>query len=152
MRSSLLCPVYRKWLQLHPEQARLKRQELKQRALESRRRGNYSKAVTLYKLVWEIAQSVLFSLREPQSKESLHYQDLIVFAASAKSLWQCSHYQDAHQQVAEGSDADILHNTQQQLNALMPLYAAEPELLTTIHQLQEWLQHSRYSQTVSLLH
>ena len=145
MRSSLLCPVYGKWLQLHPEQARFKRQKLKLEALQLRRDGELSQARKLYTQVWEIAQSILFALRRPDNTSQIYHQDLVSFVAAAMAVNQCSKAQPEFSQ-------DVLNDTQQQLSALMPLYASEPQLLSTIHQLKEWLRHDDVMQFSTHLH
>ncbi|MDC8829205.1 hypothetical protein [Alteromonas gilva] len=149
MQSSVLCPVYRKWLQLHPEQARIKRQTLKAEALASRRKGDIRQATNLYRLVWEIAQSILFSLRRPDNHSAEHYQDLVIFAAAAMAHQQCCEQQPEPESAAHHS---VLADTQQQLSALLPLYASEPKLLDTISQLKEWLRCNSVLQQSVLMH
>ncbi|NVK55732.1 MAG: hypothetical protein HWE26_08965 [Alteromonadaceae bacterium] len=149
MHSSVLCPVYRKWLQLHPEQARIKRQALKTQALALRRQGDIMQATTLYRLVWEVAQSILFSLRRPDNHCAEHYQDLVVFAAAAMAHKQCCEQQPAQ---AGAEHHQVLADTQQQLSALLPLYASEPKLLNTISQLKEWLHCDSVLQQSALMH
>ena len=56
------------------------------------------------------------------------------FVAAAMAVSDCSKAQPEFSK-------DVLNDTQQQLTALMPLYASEPQLLSTIHQLKEWLRH-----------
>lgn len=145
MRSSLLCPVYRKWLQLHPQQARIERQKLKHQALQLRRAGNMSRAGKLYTQVWEIAQSILFSLRQPANHSALYRQDLVNFVAAAMAVNHCFNAQSELSQR-------VLTDTQQQLSALMPLYASEPNLLTTIRQLKVCIQSENIIQPSPNLH
>ena len=145
MRHSLLCPVYRKWLQLHPEQARLERQTLKQQALQLRQNGNISRARKLYTQVWEIAQSILLALRRPDNHSGLYHQDLVSYVAAAMAVNHCSEDESELRQ-------QVINDTQQQLTALMPLYASEPQLLSTIQQLKEWLHHDDVFEPSPLLH
>ncbi|GGF64042.1 hypothetical protein [Alteromonas lipolytica] len=145
MRNSLLCPVYRKWLQLHPEQARIKRQTLKAEALQLRRKGQISRARKLYTQAWEIAHSILLSLRAPENQSALYHQDLVSYAATAMAVNHCSEDQTELRQY-------VLTDTQHQLNALMPMYASEPSLLFTIQQLKEWLGYAEVLPTSAHLH
>lgn len=83
MRTQLLCPVYRKWLQLHPEHAREERQVLRKQARAYQRSGDLQKAFTFNQLVWEVAQSVLLALRPVDQYSAESQKDLVFFAASA---------------------------------------------------------------------
>lgn len=143
MRDSLLCPVYQKWLQLHPEEARIECQQLKMKALDYRRKGQLKSARKLYAQVWEIARSILFSLRRPDNQSRLYHQDLVSFVAAAMAVNQCS---DSQSELCN----HVLHDTQQQLTALMPMYASEPRLLMIIQQLKDWLCNDNVIHTPSL--
>ncbi len=83
MRTQLLCPVYRKWLQLHPEHAREERQVLRKQARAYQRSGDLQKAFTFNQLVWEVAQSVLLAFRPVDQYSAESQKDLVFFAASA---------------------------------------------------------------------
>lgn len=147
MYTSSLCPVYQKWLQLHPNEARAQLHSLKAQALQYRKKGNLVKAAEYYQQVWEIARSVLFSLRVPEDNSKKFQQDIFAFVTAAIETEQCNETQEL-----PNSHLSIISATAQQLSALLPLYASEPNLLSTIRHLKSWISNSRNIQRNARLH
>lgn len=153
MRTQLLCPVYRKWLQLHPEHAREERQALRKQACAYQRSGDLQKAFTFNQLVWEVAQSVLLALRPVDQYSAESQKDLVFFAASAIAVDRCARANCAETTTSTNATAQtVITDTQQQLAALMPMYASEPRLMHIIQELMHWLKLGATAKTPPVLH
>lgn len=153
MRTQLLCPVYRKWLRLHPDHARQARQVLRKQARDYQRNGDFQKAFTFNHLVWEVAQSVLLALRPIDQHDSESQKDLVFFAASAIAVDRCARANNpVNTTPNQSAEHTVIQDTQQQLAALMPMYASEPRLLHVIEELMGWLRSGSPHLTPTLLH
>lgn len=82
MNSQRLCPVYRKWLQLHPANARAHRLSLQIQAQEAHQQGKSAFARDKCYQAFETAKVVLTAL-QPVSKSNIStaYNDIISFGA-----------------------------------------------------------------------
>lgn len=124
MQTNYLCPVYRKWLQLHPEHARVQRQHIREQVKARQTHGDQEHAIELAGQVYEIAQSVLLALRQPQADPQQSGTDLVAFALAAQHLAQL-HFDLDEKTLGE----TVLQSAQQQLTTLMPLFASEMTLV-----------------------
>ncbi len=153
MRTQLLCPVYRKWLQLNPDHARQERHVLRNQARAYQQNGDLQKAFTFNQLVWEVAQSVLLALRPVDQHSAESQKDLVFFAASAIAVERCIQANSSTNAIKTQSTAQsIIQDTQQQLAALMPMYASEPRLMHIIQELMGWLKLGASDKTSHVLH
>ena len=132
MNSQRLCPVYRKWLQLHPANARAHRLSLQIQAQEAHQQGKSAFARDKCYQAFETAKVVLTAL-QPVSKSNITtaYNDIISFGALGmylSSLLQRAYKKhEAH---------EVLQECQQLLIAVMPLHAANPSVCRLISAVQ----------------
>ena len=135
MKTTYLCPVYWKWLQLHPEHARAHFAQTSQTALEKARSGEMETACQTAGEAFEMAQAVVLSVQVTDSQTNGKHHDLLAFGAAAIQL--------ARTHAASGNinEAVIcLDAAAQQIHALAPLFAAEPDMLSHLRQISDSLQ------------
>ncbi|MBU3020274.1 hypothetical protein [Aestuariibacter sp. A3R04] len=137
MKTEYLCPVYRKWLQLHPEQARQHRLQQVEAALQYAGEGLHQKALEASKQAFEIAHAVVLSLQKPDQSEVVTKQDLSIFGNIAMHL--ANHFA-SNAECAEA--ANCLNGAQQQLRGIAPLFACHYDILMLIHTIDNTLAHA----------
>jgi len=128
MNTQRLCPVYTKWLQLNPIDARRHRYFLQDSMQKARLQGQLEKACTLAYQTLEAAKLVLLALQNTSNHpHSETREDVISYSAAGmylSSLLQNSHKaQEAH---------SVLQQCQQQLIAVLPLHATNHSILALI--------------------
>ncbi len=147
MQSSYLCPMYSKWLMLHPEQARIERQLIREQALTKQFEGDLSGATTLTGQVYEISKAVLLSPREPELNSQQASNDLLAYAAAS------IHLSKLHKHWRDTKAAQlVLHETHCQLNGLLPLYASEGNLLKLIKGILQALSEQLPAKASAYMH
>ncbi len=127
MRSSFLSNKYKQWLQAHPEDARVQRTQMQQTANQFLEEGDEASAIHCSAQALEIAQAIIQSLRSPEEGATLISQDFIAYGALA--IYLSNHYHAAGKTPAA---REIIEDAQQQLIALTPLYASEPQVAKLI--------------------
>lgn len=135
MQKNYLCPIYRKWLQLHPEHARLQRSHYQEQAIHNQFTGDLTLANQYQGKVYEVALAIVLSPRAPGKNQQQDSQDLLALCAATLHLSKYYRHCHKHDQAIE-----LLSSTQQKLVNLLPLYASEPALLNVIQIIIENLQ------------
>ena len=128
MNTQHLCPVYTKWLQLNPIDARKHRLFLQDKMQKAHLQGQLDKACRLAYQTLEAAKLVLTALQHVTSySDSGVREDIISYSAVGmylSSLLHSNHnMQEAH---------DVLQQCQQQLIAVLPLHATNHTILALI--------------------
>jgi len=141
MKQQRLCPVYRKWLQLHPVHARQHRIALQTQAQVAHQTGNYQQARQLSYQAFETAKVVLLSLQTPNTDNRLQ-EDVLAFGTMAMYLASALGKESRRTEALE-----ILQECQQQLLALLPLHATNPAICKLISAVQHALEQG--SQLIS---
>ena len=140
MKQQRLCPVYLKWLQLHPVYAREHRVALQKKAQAAHQTGNYQQAQQLGYQAFEAAKVVLLSLQTPKTDNNTPLQeDVLAFGTMAMYLASVLAKENRRQEALE-----ILQECQQQLIALMPLHATNPAICKLIGAVQHSLEQGSY--------
>ena len=153
MKQQRLCPVYRKWLQLHPLHARQHRIALQTKAQIAHQTGDYQQARQLSYQAFETAKVVLLSLQTPNPSASRPLQeDVLAFGTMAIYLASALGKESRRHEALE-----ILQECQQQLLALLPLHATNPTICKLISAVQHALEQgsqlfSQQEQTQMYLH
>ncbi|MBD3585776.1 hypothetical protein HHX48_08525 [Salinimonas sp. HHU 13199] len=138
MRSSFLSNKYKQWLQANPEDARLQRMQMQETANRFLEEGDEASAIHCSAQALEIAQAIIQSLRCPEEGTTLISQDFIAYGALA--IYLANHYRAAGEKDAA---QEIIHDAQQQLMALTPLYASEPQVAQLIQAIVQSLSDDR---------
>lgn len=125
MNSQHLCPVYRKWLQLNPTDARKHRLMLQDRVQQAHLLGQHEKACVLGYQSLETAKVVITSLQNVTShRDSAVQDDIIAYATMAMYLSAILHHQHRQKDAQQ-----VLQDCQQQLIAILPLHATNTHIL-----------------------
>jgi len=138
MKTNYLCPVYWKWLQMHPEHAREHFTQTSQTALEKARSGEMETACQTAGEAFEMAQAVMLSIQVSDSHTNAKHNDLLAYGASAIQL--------ARTHAASGNINEAvvcLDSAAQQIHALAPLFATEPDMLSHLRQISFSLQQGQ---------
>ncbi|BFT32039.1 hypothetical protein D210916BOD24_32150 [Alteromonas sp. D210916BOD_24] len=138
MNVQRLCPMYRKWLQLNPGNARQHRLALQARTQLAHQQGRLTRARELGYQTFETAKVILTAL-QPTSAEKVRsvQEDVLAFGTMAMYL---SSLLASEQRKAEAHN--ILQECQQQLIAIMPLHATSPSVCRLITAIQYSLEQS----------
>ncbi|WP_218353638.1 hypothetical protein [Alteromonas lipotrueiana] len=122
-----LNPEQKKWLQQHPEEAREQRTELHHQAQNFQLQVDQTNTVEYASRALETAHAIILALHHPHSSSQTIAEDFIAYGAL--TVYLAARYQDSgDSQAAEQVYAD----SQQQLMALTPLFATEPEIATLL--------------------
>lgn len=128
MNRQHLCPVYTKWLQLNPIDARQHRRFLQGRMQKARLQGQLDKACTLAYQTLEAAKLVLTALQNVSNyKDNSVREDIISYSAAGMYLSSLLHCSDNTREAH-----NILQQCQQQLIAVLPLHATNHTVLALI--------------------
>ncbi|WP_420934375.1 hypothetical protein ACOJR9_18710 [Alteromonas sp. A081] len=128
MNTQHLCPVYTKWLQLNPIDARKHRHFLQDSTQKARLKGQLDKACALAYQTLEAAKLVITALQNVSyHKDNSVREDIIAYSAAGMYLSSLLHNsrktQEAH---------NVLQQCQQQIIAVLPLHATNHTILTLI--------------------
>lgn len=137
MKTHYLCPVYWKWLQLHPDHARQHREQICEAAMRFADEGMDDKALDSNGQAYEVAQAVLLSLRQPDTCDITTKQDIAIFASLAIQLARKHAANACCQQACEH-----ITSAQQQLHAIAPLFACHHDMLILIHTIEHSLANA----------
>ncbi|WP_137168567.1 hypothetical protein [Salinimonas lutimaris] len=145
MKTHFLTADRQKQLQLDPGLAREQRviaQSAARRALEQ---GNNAQAFEYTGEAFEIARTVILSLHNPATSTQTLAEDFLAYGALA--LYMASQYENQ-------GEADVaqylLEQSQQQLAALQPLYAAEPDIASLIRSVMQSLDDNEQPAATTL--
>ena len=128
MNTQHLCPVYTKWLQLNPIDARKHRHFLQDSMQKARLQGQLDKACTLAYQTLEAAKLVLTALQNVSNhKDNSVREDIISYSAAGMYLSSLLHCSDNSQEAH-----NVLQQCQQQLIAVLPLHATNHTILALI--------------------
>lgn len=128
MNRQHLCPVYTKWLQLNPIDARQHRHFLQDSMQKARLQGQLDKACTLAYQTLEAAKLVLTALQNVSNhKDNGVREDIISYSAAGMYLSSLLHCRDNTQEAH-----NVLQQCQQQLIAVLPLHATNHTILALI--------------------
>lgn len=133
MNRQHLCPVYTKWLQLNPIDARQHRRFLQGRMQKARLQGQLDKACTLAYQTLEAAKLVLTALQHAYNHDIFNCkdddvrEDIISYSAAGMYLASLLHCSDNTREAH-----NILEQCQQQLIAVLPLHATNHTVLALI--------------------
>ncbi|QJR80906.1 hypothetical protein CA267_009000 [Alteromonas pelagimontana] len=139
MKTTFLCPGYWKWLQLHPNEARIHRLKVQEQAQQLQAEGNFRQAQDASGQAFEIAHAVILSPQELMADVKKTSEDFVAYGALAIYL--------AQSYVVTGNlipALDLLGKAQEQLMALSPLFFTQP----TISRLIQAIIHSLYEGSV----
>lgn len=131
-----LCPVYQKWLQLNPCQARehiLTNRHNARAAMES---GNVQTAHTLLGEAFEIAHCLMNRLATPGESPSPVIQDAVLYALCALSFSRCSEQLN----LTDSQATSCLHIACQKIRAVAPLFAADTTIVSQLAGIEHGLQ------------
>lgn len=145
MKSTALDPKHKQWLQVNPEVARKQRAELHNLAQQYQQAGQPDEAIIHAEKALETAHAVIVALRSPQTSAQTISEDFIAYAAL--TIYLASRYAEADRRLAAEA---LYEQNQQQLLALTPLYASEPELATLIHSVVQGLAKQPPANTVTV--
>ena len=138
MNTQRLCPVYRKWLQLNPTDAREHRFSMQLESQQAHQQGKSNSALAKGYQAFETARIVLTAL-QPVSyqKNPTVEQDILAFGTMGMYLYallnKMHKMREAH---------DILQECQQQLIAIWPLHATNPSVCRLINAVQYTLEQA----------
>ncbi|WP_152561511.1 MULTISPECIES: hypothetical protein [unclassified Alteromonas] len=133
MNTQHLCPVYTKWLQLNPIDARKHRHFLQDSMQKARLQGQLDKACTLAYQTLETAKLVLTALQNVSNQNVSNHkdngvrEDIISYSAAGMYLSSLLHCSDNTQEAH-----NVLQQCQQQLIAVLPLHATNHTILALI--------------------
>lgn len=133
MNTQHLCPVYTKWLQLNPIDARKHRFFLQNSMQKAHLQGQLDKACTLAYQTLEAAKLVLTALQTVSNQNVSNYkdngvrEDIISYSAAGMYLSSLLHCSDNSQEAH-----NVLQQCQQQLIAVLPLHATNHNILALI--------------------
>ena len=137
MNVQRLCPVYKKWLQLNPLNARQHRLAMQAQTQQAHQQGKRERARELGYQTFEAAKVILNALQSTSSnKEKAIQEDVLAFGTMGMYLSSLL----AQEQKKREAHA-ILQECQQQLIAILPLHATSPSLCRLIASLQQTLEH-----------
>lgn len=123
MRAHFISTKFKRWLQTHPEDARQQRLQMQQTAQRFLQEGDEHSAIHCSGQAYEIAHAVVLSLSEPEGETEQVSQDFIAYGALA--IFLADHYRQANEAQAA---RQVIDQTYQQLQALLPLYVQQPQL------------------------
>lgn len=127
MKTHFLSADRQKQLQLDPNLAREQRIVAQSAANQALQQGDHDQAFAHTGEAFEIARTVILSLHNPATSTHTLAEDFLAYGALA--LYMSAQYE------AQG-EADVaqylLEQSQQQLAAIQPLYAAEPDVASVI--------------------
>ena len=138
MNVQRLCPVYKKWLQLNPSNARQHRCAMQAQTQQAHQQGKLEHARELGYQTFEAAKVILNTL-QPTSlqKVSVVQEDVLAFSTMGMYLSSLL----AQEQRKQESRA-ILQECQQQLIAILPLHATNPSVCRLISTIQHTLEQA----------
>ncbi|WP_334019465.1 hypothetical protein [Alteromonas sp. S015] len=138
MNVQRLCPVYKKWLQLNPSNARQHRYAMQAQTQQAHQQGKLDHARELGYQTFEAAKIILNTL-QPTSlqKVSIVQEDVLAFSTMGMYLSSLL----AQEQRKRESRA-ILQECQQQLIAILPLHATNPSVCRLISTIQHTLEQA----------
>ena len=138
MNVQRLCPVYRKWLQLNPSNARQHRYALQAQTQQAHQQGKLDYARELGYQTFEAAKVILNALQPTSSqKVSVVKEDVLAFGTMGMYLSSLL----AQEHKKQESHA-ILQECQQQLIAILPLHATNPSVCKLIAAIQHTVEQT----------
>lgn len=138
MNTQRLCPVYKKWLQLNPANAREHRLAMQAQTQHAHQQGKLDYARELGYQTFEAAKVILNALQptSPQKVRAVQ-EDVLAFGTMGMYL-----YSLLAQEHKKGEAHAILQECQQQLLAILPLHAANPSVCRLIAAVQHTLEET----------
>lgn len=138
MNAQRLCPVYRKWLQLNPSNARQHRYAMQAQTQQAHQQGKLDYARELGYQTFEAAKVILNALQPTSSqKVSVVQEDVLAFGTMGMYLSSLL----AQEHKKQESHA-ILQECQQQLIAILPLHATNPSVCKLIAAIQHTVEQT----------
>ncbi len=138
MNVQRLCPVYRKWLQLNPSNARQHRYAMQAQTQQAHQQGKLDYARELGYQTFEAAKVILNALQPTSSqKVSVVQEDVLAFGTMGMYLSSLL----AQEHKKQESRA-ILQECQQQLIAILPLHATNPSVCKLIAAIQHTVEQT----------
>ncbi|CAI3970093.1 hypothetical protein NO989_05415 [Alteromonas sp. DY56-G5] len=138
MNVQRLCPVYKKWLQLNPSNARQYRYAMQAQTQQAHQQGRLDYARELGYQTFEAAKVILNALQPTSSqKVSVVQEDVLAF--STMGMYLSSLLAEEHRKRESHA---ILQECQQQLIAILPLHATNPSICRLIAAIQHTLEQS----------
>ncbi|AFT80325.1 hypothetical protein AMBLS11_18800 [Alteromonas macleodii str. 'Black Sea 11'] len=138
MNVQRLCPVYRKWLQLNPSNARQHRYAMQAQTQQAHQQGKLDYARELGYQTFEAAKVILNALQPTSSqKVSVVQEDVLAFGTMGMYLSSLL----AQEHKKQESHA-ILQECQQQLIAILPLHATNPSVCKLIAAIQHTVEQT----------
>lgn len=138
MNFQRLCPVYRKWLQLNPSNARQHRYAMQAQTQQAHQQGKLDYARELGYQTFEAAKVILNALQPTSSqKVSVVQEDVLAFGTMGMYLSSLL----AQEHKKQESHA-ILQECQQQLIAILPLHATNPSVCKLIAAIQHTVEQT----------
>lgn len=151
MKPQFLCPVYWKWLQLHPEQARQTRLDQQEKAQQFILQGRPESARQPCGQAYEAAKAAVLSLHATDTSKNQYNEDVLALGAMAIYLSQCLRRLNEHHQAL-----NILMQTQQLLVAQLSLHQHCQQtgrlIQAVIKALAEGISHASQSSQATVLH
>jgi len=141
MNTQRLCPVYKKWLQLNPDNARRHRLSMQAQTQYAHQQGKLDWARELGYQTFEAARVILNALQPT----CLHRAKVVqedVLAFSTMGMYLSSLLAQEHKKREAHA---ILQECQQQLIAILPLHAANPSICKLIGAIQHTLEQTSVS-------
>ena len=137
MNGQRLCPVYKKWLQLNPSDARIHRLTMQAQAQKARQDGRLDLARELSYQTFEAAKIVLCTLQPLSADQAgVVREDILAFGSMgmylSSILTEARRKHEAH---------TVLQECQQQLMAILPLHATRPYVCSVISITQQALEY-----------
>ena len=138
MNTQRLCPVYRKWLQLNPTDAREHRFSMQLESQQAHQQGKPNSALAKGYQAFETARIVLTAL-QPVSyeKNPSVEQDILAFGTMGMYLYALLNKMHKKREAH-----NILQECQQQLIAIWPLHATNPSVCRLISAVQYTLEQA----------
>ncbi|QPG05643.1 hypothetical protein IT774_16465 [Salinimonas marina] len=131
---AFLDPKQKQWLQQHPEEARTQRTELHQQAQYFQQQVNQAEALEYAGRALESAHAAILALQNPNTTSETIADDFIAYGAL--TVYLAARYQDIEENAAA---QQVYQDSQQQLMALTPLFASEPDMATLIQSIVQGL-------------
>ncbi len=137
-----LDPKQKQFLQQHPEEARTQRTELHQQAQYFQQQVNQAKALEYAGRALESAHAAIIALQNPHTSSETIADDFIAYGAL--TVYLAARYQDMGEDTAAHQ---VYEDSQQQLMALTPLFASEPDMATLIQSIVQGLSPAAGQET-----
>ncbi|MBT3133788.1 hypothetical protein KL866_01375 [Alteromonas sp. ALT199] len=138
MNIQRLCPIYRKWLQLNPSNARQHRLSMQAQTQKAHQQGKLDYARELGYQTFETAKVILSAL-QPTSPKQVNAVQEDVLAFGTMGMYLSSLLAQEHKKQESHA---ILQECQQQLIAILPLHATNPSVCRLITAIQHTLEQT----------